>query len=47
MIVRGDITKKGVWAPEGCVDPEKYIKEFLTRKAIIVEKTIIDKVTKL
>ncbi|HHY14067.1 MAG TPA: saccharopine dehydrogenase, partial [Thermoanaerobacterales bacterium] len=47
MIVRGDITKKGVHPPEGCVDPQKYLDEFLTRRAVIVEKVTTDFETKL
>ena len=28
MITEGDITLKGVYAPEGCVPPEKFISNF-------------------
>ncbi len=38
MIVRGDVKEKGVHAPEGCIDPDIFLKEFVKRKALIIEK---------
>lgn len=38
MIARGDVPKKGVHAPEGCIDPQLFLKEFVKRKAVIFEK---------
>lgn len=35
MMDAGDITKKGVVAPEGCVDPAKFLSAFLKRGARI------------
>jgi len=47
MIARGDVTTKGVVAPEGCIDPEIYLKEFVKRKAVIFEnKTPTDVIKK-
>ena len=42
MLYSGDIEVKGVTAPEGCIDPEKYFAAFLKRGAKIhQEETII------
>ncbi|MDQ7782333.1 MAG: SDR family NAD(P)-dependent oxidoreductase [Desulfomonilaceae bacterium] len=35
MMEAGDVTEKGVVAPEGCIDPEKFLAAFLKRGARI------------
>jgi saccharopine dehydrogenase-like NADP-dependent oxidoreductase len=35
MMNAGDVTEKGVVAPEGCIDPAKFLAEFLKRGARI------------
>ncbi len=35
MMAAGDVTVKGVVAPEGCIDPEKFLAAFLKRGARI------------
>ena len=35
MMNAGDVTEKGVTAPEGCIDPDKFLAEFLKRGARI------------
>ena len=35
MMDAGDVTQKGVVAPEGCIDPEKFLGAFLNRGARI------------
>jgi lysine 6-dehydrogenase len=35
MMDSGDVTEKGVVAPEGCIDPDKFLAAFLKRGAII------------
>jgi saccharopine dehydrogenase-like NADP-dependent oxidoreductase len=35
MMNEGDVTEKGVMAPEGCVDPGKFLVAFLKRGAKI------------
>ncbi|MCX5873889.1 MAG: saccharopine dehydrogenase NADP-binding domain-containing protein [Deltaproteobacteria bacterium] len=35
MMVAGDVTEKGVVAPEGCVNPEKFLAAFVKRGARI------------
>jgi lysine 6-dehydrogenase len=35
MMEAGDVTAKGVVAPEGCIDPSKFLAAFLTRGARI------------
>ncbi len=35
MMAAGDVTEKGVVAPEGCIDPEKFLAAFLQRGARI------------
>jgi saccharopine dehydrogenase (NAD+, L-lysine-forming) len=35
MLHAGDITAKGVVAPEGCIDPKKYLAQMLKRGAKI------------
>ena len=35
MMDSGDVTEKGVVAPEGCIDPEKFLAAFLRRGARI------------
>ena len=38
MIARGEVTDKGALPPEGCIDPEAFLKEFVKRKAVIIEQ---------
>jgi len=40
MIVRKDVDVKGVVAPEGCIDPDIYLAEFVKRKAVIYESKV-------
>jgi saccharopine dehydrogenase (NAD+, L-lysine-forming) len=35
MMDAGDVTEKGVVAPEGCIDPVKFLEAFLKRGAKI------------
>jgi len=35
MLYRGDVTQKGLVAPEGCIDPEKFLAEVVRRGARI------------
>jgi len=42
MFADGDVTKKGVVAPEGCIDPEKFISAFLARGAKIHQSEKIE-----
>lgn len=35
MMAAGDVTVKGVVAPEGCIDPQKFLSAFLKRGAHI------------
>ena len=35
MLDAGDVAVKGVVAPEGCIDPEKFLKALLQRGAQI------------
>jgi saccharopine dehydrogenase (NAD+, L-lysine-forming) len=35
MMNEGDVTVKGVVAPEGCINPEKFLSAFLKRGARI------------
>jgi lysine 6-dehydrogenase len=35
MMNAGEVTEKGVTAPEGCIDPDKFLAEFLKRGARI------------
>jgi len=35
MMHAGDVTEKGVTAPEGCIDPDKFLAAFLKRGARI------------
>lgn len=35
MIDKGEVTVKGVVAPEGCIDPDKFLKELIKRGAKI------------
>jgi len=41
MMDDGDVTVKGVVAPEGCIDPEKFLAAFLQRGAKIHQKETI------
>ena len=38
MMDAGDVTEKGVVAPEGCIDPDKFLSAFLKRGARIHQK---------
>lgn len=40
MLGKGEITKKGVIAPEACIDPERFIEELEKRNMKIVEEKI-------
>ncbi len=42
MMADGDVTEKGVVAPEGCIDPAKFLKAFLKRGARIHQKETIE-----
>lgn len=42
MMDAGDVTVKGVVAPEGCIDPDKFLGEFLKRGARIHQTQKID-----
>jgi saccharopine dehydrogenase (NAD+, L-lysine-forming) len=35
MMNAGEVTEKGVTAPEGCIEPDKFLAEFLKRGARI------------
>ncbi len=35
MMAAGEVTVKGVVAPEGCIDPDKFLGAFLARGARI------------
>jgi saccharopine dehydrogenase (NAD+, L-lysine-forming) len=35
MLAAGDVTVKGVVAPEGCIDPQKFLTALLQRGARI------------
>jgi len=37
MMDAGDVTEKGVVAPEGCIDPDKFLAAFLRRGARIYQ----------
>ena len=42
MMNDGDMTVKGVVAPEGCIDPDKFLRAFLARGARIYQTEKID-----
>jgi lysine 6-dehydrogenase len=42
MMMAGDVTIKGVVAPEGCIDPDKFLGAFLKRGARIHQTQKID-----
>lgn len=42
MMADGDVTEKGVVAPEGCIDPAKFLRAFLNRGARIHQKETIE-----
>jgi saccharopine dehydrogenase-like NADP-dependent oxidoreductase len=42
MMNDGDVTTKGVVAPEGCIDPDKFLSAFLARGAKIYQTQKID-----
>ena len=42
MMNDGDVTVKGVVAPEGCIDPDKFLRAFLARGARIYQTEKID-----
>ncbi len=37
MIARGEITRKGVFAPEAAVNPDRFIKELAERNIKVVQ----------
>lgn len=39
MLGRGDVKEKGVFAPEGCIDSEKFLKE-LKEKGVVIKESI-------
>ncbi|HNS13883.1 MAG TPA: SDR family NAD(P)-dependent oxidoreductase [Syntrophorhabdaceae bacterium] len=47
MMFAGDVKVKGVVAPEGCIDPEKFLKELLKRGARIHQTETISSLFKL
>jgi len=47
MFVDGDVTEKGVVAPEGCIDPEKFIKAFIAKGAKIHQSEKIESIMDL
>jgi len=47
MMFAGDVKVKGVVAPEGCIDPEKFLKELLKRGAKIHQTETISSLFKL
>lgn len=42
MMAAGDVTVKGVVAPEGCIDPDKFLSAFLARGARIHQTQTIE-----
>jgi len=42
MMDDGDVTVKGVVAPEGCIDPEKFLAAFLQRGAKIHQSEMVE-----
>jgi saccharopine dehydrogenase (NAD+, L-lysine-forming) len=44
MFEDGDVTEKGVVAPEGCIDPEKFIKAFIGKGAKIHQSEKIESI---
>lgn len=47
MFVDGDVTEKGVVAPEGCIDPEIFIKAFIGKGAKIHQSKKIESIMDL
>lgn len=47
MLDAGDVTVKGVVAPEGCIDPEKFLKALLARGAKIHQTETISSLFEL
>jgi lysine 6-dehydrogenase len=47
MLQAGDVTAKGVVAPEGCIDPEKFLAALLQRGAKIHQKETIKSILAL
>lgn len=42
MMADGDVTEKGVVAPEGCIDPAKFLRAFLNRGAQIHQTETVE-----
>ena len=47
MMAKGEIKEKGVFAPEGCVDPKLFLSEFVKRGAKIYETVTEKKIVEL
>lgn len=47
MFADGDVTEKGVVAPEGCINPEIFIKAFIGKGAKIVESMKVESIMKI
>lgn len=47
MMDAGDVTQKGVVAPEGCIDPEKFLAAFLKRGAKIHQTKKVSSMLKI
>jgi saccharopine dehydrogenase (NAD+, L-lysine-forming) len=47
MMHAGDVTAKGVVAPEGCIDPAKFLSAFLGRGARIHQTENISSLLKV
>lgn len=47
MFINGNITEKGVVAPEGCIDPEIFIKAFIAKGAKIHQSEKIEDILDL
>lgn len=42
MVARGEVKEKGVFPPEGCIEPQKFFEELRKRGLRIVERIIIE-----
>ena len=47
MFFDGNVTRKGVVAPEGCIDPEVFLKAFIGKGARIHQSEKIEDIMKL
>ena len=47
MIAQGQISAKGVLAPEECIDPKPFLDEFIRRAKKVANSTIREKVSTL